>query len=300
MSKGQTTLQCDANGHVILPAKAVLAALTGQLQSRHGELRLRHPLGTYNTSVNLVANRIARVVSLLPQQDGALLEAQESLLHALMQHMDDCINILRGFTADRQDFEKNPHVKAYSRALKQYRSHIGKVTGRIKHQQGRLTLLTARLKAGTFAGYFVAVGLEDGSVGPDHPDIHPNITAFSFNRDLRFHLCHVLQVSASLARAIEGLTGVTPTEAAPLGDNTLTRSVLELSDLKELYFPDEYKKLRPVLQFRGHGTSRTLVAALVQPAVPRTFLWNAVMELKTHGDGATRSWKIPYIRSPAS
>ena len=298
MSTARTVFQCDANGYVILPARAVLAALSRQIPSRHGELRLRHPLGTYNTSVNLVEARIARVISLLPQQDGALLEAQESLLYGLMQHMDDCSNILKGFTVDRRDFNKNTHVKAYMRAVKQYRSHIGKVTGRIKHQQGRLTLLTARLRAGSFPGYFISVGLEDGSVGPD-PDIHPDIAAFSFNRDLRLHLCHLLQVSAFLAQALEGLTGVAPTETASAGDNNLTKSILDLLALKELYFPDEYKKLWPVLQFRGRDTSRTLVAALVQPA-PRIFVWNAVMQLTTHGDGATRSWKIPYIRSPAS
>ena len=213
--------------------------------------------------------------------------------------MDDCVNILRGFTVDSQDFNKNAHVRAYSRAVKKYRSHIGKVTGRIKHQQGRLTLLTARLRAGSFAGYFVSVGLENGSVGPD-PDIHPNITAFSFNRDLRFHLCHVLQVSASLAQAVKGLTGVKPTEAASLGESKLTNSILDLLSSKELYFPDEYKKLRPVLQFSGQGTSRTLVAALVQPTIPRTFVWDAVIELTTHGDGVTRSWTIPYMKSPAS
>ena len=61
--------------------------------------------------------------------------------------MDDCVNILKGFTADNQDFNKNAHVKTYIQVVKKYRSHIGRVTGRIKHQQGRLTLLTARLRA---------------------------------------------------------------------------------------------------------------------------------------------------------
>ena len=47
-----------------------------------------------------------------------------------MQHMDDCINILRGFTVDRRDFDKSRHVKVYRRAVDQYRSHIGKVADR--------------------------------------------------------------------------------------------------------------------------------------------------------------------------
>ena len=165
-----TVVRSDANGNVVLPARAVLAGLPEQLRSRHGELGLRHPLGTYNTSVAVVAKRVTRVISLLravvpetgsghtesSEQVDALLESQEALLQGLMQHMDDCINILRGFTVDRRDFDKSRHVKVYRRAVDQYRSHIGKVAGRIKHRQGRLTLLTARLGASSFAGYFVA------------------------------------------------------------------------------------------------------------------------------------------------
>ena len=117
----------DANGNVVLPARAVLAGLPEQLPSRHGELGLRHPLGTYNTSVAVVAKRVTRVISLLrtvvpemgsghtesPEQVDALLESQEALLQGLMQHMDDCINILKGFTVDRRDFDKSRHVKMY-------------------------------------------------------------------------------------------------------------------------------------------------------------------------------------------
>ena len=44
-----TVVRSDANGNVVLPARAVLAGLPEQLRSRHGELGLRHPLGTYNT-----------------------------------------------------------------------------------------------------------------------------------------------------------------------------------------------------------------------------------------------------------
>ena len=93
-------VRSDANGNVVLPARAVLAGLPDQRWSRHGELGLRHPLGTYNTSVAVVAKRVTRVISLLravvpetnsghtesPEQVDALLESQEALLQGLMQH----------------------------------------------------------------------------------------------------------------------------------------------------------------------------------------------------------------------
>ena len=211
-----------------------------------------------------------------------------------MEHMDDCINILRGFTVNSRDFDKSHCVKVYRQAVDQYRSHIGKVVGRLKHQQGRLTLLTVQLETSSFAGYFVTVGLLGGGIGPD-PDIHPHITAFSFNRDLRFHLCHFFFISAHLAQAVEGLTGTGSIEVGPVKGG-LTDEIMGVMALPETYFPDEYRKKRPVFRFEvGPNASRQLVVDFVspegwEPPAGQTFQ----ITLTTRGDGTTRAWKIPY------
>ena len=304
-------LQADGNGDFVLPASAVLGGLSEQLVLRHRDLGLRHPLGVYNTSTAVVAKRVDRVLSLLrlvvPEVDSGhagspeehvneLLESQEALLHGLMQHMDDCINILRSFTVDGYASKKNHHVKAYRRAVREYRDHIGNVVGRIKHQQGRLCLLTVRQGLNSFAGYFVAVGLADGSVGPD-PNIHKNgETAFSFNRDLRYHLCHVLLVSGHLARTVEGLTGAGSCEVAPVSEPVI-HSVHRVSDLAETYFPDEYEKPRPVFRLETpQDRTRRLVVEFVSSKAWRPFLGSMFqVTLRTHGDGSTRRWKLPYL-----
>ena len=305
-------LKTDGNGNFVLPATAVLSDLSEQLVSRHRDLGLRHPLGVFNTSTAVVAKRVDRVLSLLrvvvSEEDSGhpgspeehvyeLLESQEALLHGLMQHMDDCINILRGFTVDKRAFNKNHHVKAYRRVVQEYRDHIGKVVCRIKHQQGRLCLLTVRMGSSSFAGYFVAVGLADGSVGPD-PNIHKDgLTAFSFNRDLRYHLCHVLLASGHLARAVEGLTGGGSSEVTPAGEPGTTDSVLSVSDLAETYFPDEYKKPRPVLRLETpQNRMRRLVVEFVSSKTWRPFAGPRFkITLRASTDGSTRSWKVPYF-----
>lgn len=300
MTRGHRELfVSDEGGKVVLPARTALTALSSQVPSRYGELGLRHPLGIYNTSVTRVAQRFARVIGLLsrPGHPGEeLIESQESLLRALMEHMDDCINILRGLTSDSRGFEKDRHVKLYRRAIAEYRSHIGKVVARIKHRQGRLTLMAVQLEAGFFAGYFITVGLRGGAIGPD-PDIHPNVTAFSFNRDLRFHLCHLLLTSARLAEAIVGLAGVAPVGSEPV-DGDLARSIGGVIALPETYFPDEYRKEMPVLRFEaGQGGALRLVVEFRPGQMP---LWlsgqNVQIRLTTRGDGATRAWKIPYSK----
>ena len=305
-------LKTDGNGNFVLPATTVLSGLSEQLVSRHRDLGLRHPLGVYNTSIAVVTKRVDRVLSLLrvvvPEADSGdagspekhvdeLLESQEALLHGLMQHMDDCINILRGFTVERCAFNENHHVQAYRRAVQEYRDHIGKVVGRIKHQQGRLCPLTAELGPISFAGYFVAVGLADGSVGPD-PNIHKDgKTAFSFNRDLRYHLCHVLLASGHLARAVEGLTGGGSSEVTHAGEPRTTDSVLSVSELAETYFPDEYKKPRPILRLETpQDCTRRLIVEFVSPKTWRLFAGPRFkVTLRVSGDGSTRSWKPPYF-----
>ena len=196
---------------------------------------------------------------------------------------------------DRRAFDKSHHVRAYRRAVQEYRDHIGNVVGRIKHQQGRLCLLTVRLGQSSFAGYFVAVGLADGSVGPD-PNIHKHgLTAFSFNRDLRYHLCHVLMTSGHLARTVEGLTDAGSNEFTPAGDRVID-SVLRISDLAETYFPDEYEKPRPILRLdTPQDRPRRLVVEFVSSKTWRPFLGSRFqVTLRTHGDGSTRRWKLPY------
>ena len=288
----------DASGNVVLPATAVLSALPEQLSSRHGELGLRHPLGNYNMSVARVAecfSRVTRVLSTARQRGNELLDFQESLLKGLMEHMDDCVNILRGFTVSSRDFDKNRYVRVYRRAVEEYRAHIGKVVGRLKHQQGRLTLMAVQLKTSSFAGYFVTVGLLGGGIGPD-PDIHPHITAFSFNRDLRFHLCHFLLTSAHLAQAVEGLSGIGPVEVDPV-KGELTDAIAGVMALRETYFPDEYRKKRPVLGFTVEpGESRHLVVDFVSSEGWQTLAGQTMrVTLTTSGDGVTRAWKIPYL-----
>jgi hypothetical protein len=298
----------DANNFT-LPATRVLDQIHPGHITRHDSLGLRRPLGVYNTSVATLAQRltgVTRLLALVINPEAAsgdvveankenLLDSYEALLHALMHHMEDCVGVLKGFTRDDAAFPKESAVKRYGQAVRQYRSHIGKVVNRIKHQQGRLRLLTVRMGPSRFGGYFVERGLPGGGVGPD-PDIHQGgVTAFSFNRDLRYHVCEIVFTSAALADAIERLTGVSRSGAPP-ARQPLGGAVADVASLPETYFPDEYEKPRPVLRLEGDAPSgRRLVVGFEssdgwRPFAGRTFQ----VDLELRGDGATRSWKLPY------
>jgi hypothetical protein len=270
---------------------------------------LRSAVAIYNTSVAAIAHRLAmatRVLDLVsrsePEAPDAsrsakeeLLESYESLLHSLMHHMEDCLGVLKGFTTDDAAFSKHSAIKEYGKRVREYRSHIGLVVNRIKHQQGRLRLMNVRLGHLRFAGYFVERGLPGGGVGPD-PDIHRGgITAFSFNRDLKYHLCHVMLTSEALAAAVSRLTRASPS-AVPATGQPLGSGLAYVMDLAETFFPDEYEKPRPLLRSEPDvGGADRLRIGFVSSDAWRPFAgrrFHVTLELR--GDGATRSWKIPY------
>jgi hypothetical protein len=302
-------LPVDERDNFALPATRVLQQIPEEAYRRHDSLGFRSALGLYNTSVATLAHRLTRVTGLVNGVTDAsgvrgepdrthkenLIESYEGLLHSLMHHMEDCVSVIKGFLPTDSAIAKSAAAKTYGKNVRPYRSHIGIVVNRIKHQQGRLRLMTVRLGDFRFAGYFVERGLTGGSVGPD-PDIHEaGLTAFSFNRDLRYHLCHVFLASAELARAVERLTGAPRSLSVAVGQ-PLGQGLHHVMVLPETYFPDEYEKPRPVLRLEGTAsTGRQLRVGFDpsdgwRPFAGRTF----EVSLELPGDGATRSWKVPY------
>ena len=135
--------------------------------------------------------------------------------------------------------------------VRAYRTDIGTLVNRIKHNQGRLRFLSARMHHKPdlwWSGYFVEGALATG-VGPDATIHSARSGAFSFNRDLRYHLCELLFTSDALAQAVRGLTsGASSQGESGAGTKVLVSLIEAVAALTETYFPDEYEKPRPVLE----------------------------------------------------
>ena len=160
--------------------------------------------------------------------------------------------------------------------------------------------MSVRMGALRFAGYVVERGLPGGGVGPD-PDIHEGgVTAFSFNRDLKYHLCHVILTSAAVAVAVSRLTGASTIAEPPTGQ-PLGAGASYVMDLAETFFPDEYEKPRPVLRIeRTQSGGDQVRVGFVSSDGWRPFAGRHFqVTLDLRGDGATRSWKVPYGLSSA-
>lgn len=121
-----------------------------------------------------------------------MIERYDTFLDALMEHTEDCENVLRCFFENESQYKISTHVRNYLGATRKYRKHIGLVVNRIKHNQGRVRLVFLAPDAVLIPGYYVEGLDSNGAVGPSiwiHKD---GATAFSFHRDLRYHIAEPL------------------------------------------------------------------------------------------------------------
>lgn len=284
---------------------------------------LRHPLAIFNTSISRVLTAFDAVLHNLAQfesapvdrqiglpvpDDGPLLDSQENLLHSLVSFIDDCYHILKahfppqpGLTelfADKWLTKaKHPTVLVFQDAVRPYRTSIAKIANRMKHQHGRLSSILFLDGVHRIGGYFLEGVGSDGAICPD-PEIHPNNTAVSFHRDLRYHFVHVYDICAHLQSALIGAIEAEhqvqlPPPAPAVCDSGRIISVAErVAALPWSCFPDEAAMDVPEVDLcRDTGVE----LQLQYPGTTRMF-WpgNLVAAVQVKGDGMSKSFRVPY------
>lgn len=288
----------------------VLQDLRG-VPTYESEYGARHPFAAYNISLAAIGQRFTAVVGSLKQlehqfraepttkeeSDFALLEATDHLLDSLMEHMDVCGGILRSFfpQADENNFKKQ--LASYKSSVEPYRKHIGCIDNYIKHSQGKLRSIRFSWSTGMCFGYFVEGPIASGVLGPVDC-VHPGSNAaFSFNRDLKLHICNVFAVGAQLARALHivdrRLVPVPTSKTIAGRDSAWGKAVQAVSELPDVFFPDEVVKPIPLVSSSGNRLLIEYAAQrhkITQPPSP------CRVNLTFGGDGVTRSFQMPYFK----
>lgn len=278
--------------------------------------KLRRPIGVYNTSLVTVAQRMRLALDAYdlvdvqnpgdspPKKDRRsdadenLLIAYQDLLFAMMGHLEDCDGIVRSFFKPSDKFTKDPKVRTYKRALKWYRRRIGVAVNAIKHDQNRLRLFWM---AGAFAwsrGYFVESYRPGRGLG-SNPDVHAGgDTAFSFAYDFRLHFVELYAIGGHLRNFV---VTVDPRVVAEANAECPWALVLgeRISALRNFPFPNEIDEPNPLVTVLAKGKSSTLKVGLTGGGgtwIPITAIPGPIqMGASYSGDGATRSFQIPYM-----
>lgn len=290
-------------------AARVLSDLRGA-QSYHANYSTRHPFGAYNVSLSSVARRGLQLAEVLKNVDrttmflrtsnskweSAVLEATDHFLDSLLEHLDDCKGVLRSFFPDTDSRDFKRVLAGFKAAVEPYRNHIGNIDNHLKHNQGRLRAISFQWPGNACLGYFVEGVVAPDTVGPS-PQVHPDSnSAFSFNRNIPFHISGVFFVGAALATQLHvvdrRLTLLPASKLDSAAPDDWTRLIEEVANLPDMYFPGEAKSGIPRIRWsaRAGGSIEYPSSRRRMPEPPNP----SRVTVSYHGDGATNSFKIPY------
>lgn len=287
----------------VFPAISVLTRCPDtEYRNRHGQLMF-HPLAVYNISTSKCLRRFRRVVEELESRKDHeeyvknaenLLEAYEALLHALSDHWDDCLSIVRSVFSD------NPKSEAIEKRLKaslecNFEARVRLPINQVKHHTHRLAPVVYYDTELVVPGFFFIAPVEKGVAGPS-PLVHRNgVREYSYSLALRKLFLGLHQVSAALKDAVqEGLPSTAPV-AIPSSDEggdvgVLRRLGTWFSSSLRCRFPGEVAESVPDIKCDGNSFEfrQKSLKRVVDCRSRRMHVAVAYT-----GDGVTRSFKIP-------
>lgn len=226
MTRMQTTITRRQRAHGSLQP-AVLSTLVGLPDQalHHLAHNLRPPVGIYNLSMGRVLRAFTATLDELDLAASApwtdkgvkfdpakLLAAQTELLEAMLSHIDDGYQILRACHPPQPGVEepfadtwlanaRHPSVAFFKQSVEPYRTDIAAIVNKVKHEHGQLRCVAFTDGHIQTAGYYLEGVDADGVAIPD-PRVHPNDTAFSFDRDLRLHFVQLFEIGSALKGAL--------------------------------------------------------------------------------------------------
>ncbi len=329
-------------GSIIPEILEVLSAEFPITDLYNRDLKLRQPLGIYNVSLMTVLASFENVLDEvekfllnkpfakyedLPDEwregfhEPKLLVNQRTLLYSLMEHMEDCFNILKCFVPlpspdplkrTKKAYCKHPEINDCVTAVAPYYDHVSNIVNHSKHNQGRIKTFTISTDTMLMPGYFIescehikdpVTGIITWEVlGPSSIIHTPNRdTAFSFARDLRFHFVNIYLVSMHLAVAVNKLAG---SKASPrIIDHSKMASQLlsvarRIEKLPNYFFRDEVLMPVPTVKIIETATTTELRLAYpdpiaLLPSLDRGKKYMAFVSYR--GDAVSVSIHLPYM-----
>jgi hypothetical protein len=171
------------------------------------------------------------------------------------------------------------------------------LVNRVKHEHGQIRCVAFSDGSLQSAGYYLE-GLDAQGVAMPDPSVHPGNTAFSFNRDLRYHFIQLFEIGSALKGALtsalraQKLRAVESTYKSTSEEFT---SIAErVSNLPQVVLPDEPAKPTPSVLARRDADDVVLSVtypSLTKLVSPATIRFTTFISL----DGGPLSYRVPYF-----
>jgi hypothetical protein len=299
----------------------------------------RHPMGIYNYSlsrilksfiyiikqIEIIENKQISKSSELTRSMDILLIIYSELLHALHAHIDDCFRILKivspyptkemnNLSSKKRNNVKrsaykwlkefnHPSYKNFEKNIAEYRNHIGSIVNKMKHNHARLRLISIDMEGFEVLGYYVEgidVNKDNKIISCPDTKIHPNYTAFSFNRNLRFHFYYIYEIShylqEALVFALEKEYNFKPTNFKPYINYNTDFDVVatKVQNLDIAFYFDEYEKSLPQILIKKNDNDIKLTLKLIDNKVQYNI--NGIrVNFFQEMDAVTEIVKRPYM-----
>ena len=186
----------------------------------------------------------------------------------------------------------NKGTQDFKAAANPYYDHVMKVDNFIKHQQRALRAVYAAWPQGQIIGYQVEGVITVGTVGAERQIHRYAGTAFSLNRAMKYHACHIYLMASALQTVLKLPK---PDEQQSIQKHEpLAATFLDLvAEIPMLFFPDELREEVPLVKKRSDGTFLLECPSAVKPDNRKPHVMNVTFRFEVSAHD--RSVEAPYF-----
>jgi len=223
-------------------------------------------------------------------------EVDKNLLRSLRvfhTSLGDYVNACRSVIYYvRTKDEANKVNQDFKAAANPYYGHVTKVDNFIKHQQRTLRTVYAAWPQGQIIGYQVEGVVAVGAVGAERQIHRYAGTAFSLNRALKYHACHIYLMASALQTVLK-LPKPGERQSAQVHESLAATFLDLVAEIPMLFFPDELSEDVPFVKKRSDGAFLLECPSPVRPnnCKPHAMNLNFRFAVSAHA----RTVEIPYL-----
>lgn len=273
-------------------------------KSRHEELKLRHPADNFvlvfgsviESGIQLCRDQVTAMSLEEASKEAIDFDARLRLsiiafYESLAKYIDGCRTIIRCLTSDKDLTKKG---REFSAAIEDYKKHVGTVANFIKHQQRDVRPVHAEWPDGRIVGFFVEGVVGDGEIGCE-PEVHkyPG-TAFSLNRMMKYHACHIYLVASALQSTLN-LHGDKSDKTLAKLEGSIAEFLRLICDIPMLFFPDEHHEIVPLVKRVASGGEGFLLEYPSRVKASNRALHVMNMHLRIDVGLHAHKFSVPYM-----
>lgn len=229
------------------------------------EHMLSHPADifilTFRDAIECI-NRLAKVVNETTEsvkfgnkiKDDHLTEIRRQVFDLLFytgNFVEGCQSIIKCLFK-KGDKNLTKAARTFKENVEDYTKHASQLINKVKHQHRRPRTFTFTRDDNDdiIIGYYLEGLVKKNTLGPD-PELHKtyknNLTGFSLNRAIPYHLYNLYYVSACLEKIIKTHGRLGTISNIEINDNYFRETFLEVEKIPCMLLPDEMKKKLPVV-----------------------------------------------------